>query len=260
MVGRSGRDYYSVLGVSPDATPEAIREAFRRCLARVVEQGVDDPGAYRELIDAYHVLSDSERRAEYDRLREAGALEGWDVSLIDRLSESLERIREQLDPENLETALPSLVERAGELLNKLQVNKVRLKHRGRPITPDIPLIYGLLLEAGGLWAGGLIRLLIANLGIKALLDVEIVNDAEEVVARGDERYAAGEVDEAVATYREALRIDRTYVPAWYKLGVVLRVRGEAAEARRAFERVVALDSGGEWGEKAREQLRRLDLG
>jgi molecular chaperone DnaJ len=67
----SKRDYYEVLGVDRDATPEAIKKAYRK-LARQYHPDVnkDDPTAaekFKEVTEAYEVLSDSEKRARYDR-------------------------------------------------------------------------------------------------------------------------------------------------------------------------------------------------
>ena len=67
------RDYYEVLGVSRDATHEQLQQAFRT-LARKYHPDVNtDPGAedrFKELNEAYHVLSDPETRKRYDRFGE----------------------------------------------------------------------------------------------------------------------------------------------------------------------------------------------
>jgi molecular chaperone DnaJ len=65
------RDPYQVLGVSPDAGDGEIKKAFRR-LARELHPDVNrhDPEAeekFKEAAEAYEILSDSERRATYDR-------------------------------------------------------------------------------------------------------------------------------------------------------------------------------------------------
>jgi molecular chaperone DnaJ len=64
-------DYYEVLGVARDADPEEIKKAFRR-LARAShpDANPDDPTAesrFREVAEAYEVLSDPQRRQSYDR-------------------------------------------------------------------------------------------------------------------------------------------------------------------------------------------------
>jgi molecular chaperone DnaJ len=73
------RDYYELLGVSRDADADQIKRAFRR-LARELHPDVSDaPDAehrFREVVEAYEVLSDSERRELYDRFGHAGLRSG----------------------------------------------------------------------------------------------------------------------------------------------------------------------------------------
>ncbi|MDR5694996.1 MAG: molecular chaperone DnaJ [Armatimonadota bacterium] len=70
------RDYYEILGVDRNASQEEIKRAFRR-LVREYHPDVrrDDPEAnerFKEINEAYQVLSDPEKRARYDRYGHAG--------------------------------------------------------------------------------------------------------------------------------------------------------------------------------------------
>jgi curved DNA-binding protein len=65
------KDYYEVLGVDKTASQEAIKKAYRK-LARQLHPDLnpDDPKAedkFKELNEAYEVLSDEENRRKYDR-------------------------------------------------------------------------------------------------------------------------------------------------------------------------------------------------
>ena len=71
----SKRDYYEVLGVSRDAAAEELKRAYRR-LARQyhpdINKEADAEERFKEINEAYEVLSDQEKRARYDRFGHAG--------------------------------------------------------------------------------------------------------------------------------------------------------------------------------------------
>ena len=65
------KDYYTILGVDRDATPESIKKAYRRRAMKVhPDVAPDDAEAaekFKELSEAYEVLSDPNKRAIFDR-------------------------------------------------------------------------------------------------------------------------------------------------------------------------------------------------
>lgn len=69
------RDYYDVLGVAKTASQAEIRTAFRK-LARQyhpdLNKGEDAEDRFKELNEAYEVLSNDQKRAQYDRFGHAG--------------------------------------------------------------------------------------------------------------------------------------------------------------------------------------------
>ncbi|NJP07581.1 MAG: molecular chaperone DnaJ [Chloroflexaceae bacterium] len=70
MTAGTKRDYYEVLGVQRDASPEDIKKAFRRLVRQYHPDVNREPGAesrFKEINEAYEVLSDSQKRAMYDR-------------------------------------------------------------------------------------------------------------------------------------------------------------------------------------------------
>ncbi|XP_010267451.1 PREDICTED: chaperone protein dnaJ A6, chloroplastic [Nelumbo nucifera] len=75
FIVRADTDYYSVLGVSKNASKSEIKSAYRK-LARNYHPDVNkEPGAeqkFKEISNAYEVLSDDEKRSLYDKYGEAG--------------------------------------------------------------------------------------------------------------------------------------------------------------------------------------------
>ena len=73
------KDYYELLGVSEDSDSKDIKTAYRKLARKYHPDMNPDPGAedkFKEVAEAYEVLKDAGRRAEYDELRQHGNRQG----------------------------------------------------------------------------------------------------------------------------------------------------------------------------------------
>lgn len=75
------RDYYDVLGVAKDASADEIKKAYRKLAVKYhPDRNPDDKEAeekFKEAAEAYDVLSDSEKRARYDRFGHSMGAQGF---------------------------------------------------------------------------------------------------------------------------------------------------------------------------------------
>ena len=94
----------------------------------------------------------------------------------------------EIDPERIEQTLQKLRERVSESSVAGRYTKVRLSYRGKAIGPDIPLAVFLAGEGVAFWLISPLAALLVNLGAKAILDVEFVHEADELVQEGLQLY------------------------------------------------------------------------
>lgn len=86
----SNKDYYTILGVSKSASKDEIKKAFRKLAQKHHPDKGGDESVFKEASEAYSVLSDDKKRAEYDAYGRvfgggaqgggAGGFEGFDFS------------------------------------------------------------------------------------------------------------------------------------------------------------------------------------
>ncbi len=60
------KDYYKILGVPPNASDDEIRKAYYRLAHKYHPDKGGDPEKFKEINEAYRVLSDPEKRRQYD--------------------------------------------------------------------------------------------------------------------------------------------------------------------------------------------------
>ena len=68
----SKRDYYEVLGVAKGASADELKKAFHRAAVQHHPDKGGDEAKFKELNEAYEVLSNSEKRQRYDQFGHAG--------------------------------------------------------------------------------------------------------------------------------------------------------------------------------------------
>ena len=61
------KDYYQILGIERGANPDEVKKAFRKLAHKYHPDKKDgDETKFKEVSEAYSILSDEKKRAEYD--------------------------------------------------------------------------------------------------------------------------------------------------------------------------------------------------
>ncbi|MFP3980363.1 MAG: J domain-containing protein [Desulfobacterales bacterium] len=90
------RSYYAILGISPDASKQEVKDAYRQ-LAKQYHPDHEggDSGRFRDIQEAYSVLADAGKRREYEQQR----------------SQEARRVRVRVNPGRSAQAEPLIPER-----------------------------------------------------------------------------------------------------------------------------------------------------
>ncbi|MBZ4418725.1 tetratricopeptide repeat protein [Myxococcus sp. RHSTA-1-4] len=156
----------------------------------------------------------------------------------------------EIDPKRLEEGLRKLQGEVVHWANKGRYTRVRFKFRGKQLLPDLPLAAVAAAEGLTFYWGGILRALIANVVGGSVFQVELVNDAEKRVQAGKEALLSGDVDQALALFREAVSMDRDLASAHLNVGVALKLKGDREGALAAFEKAKEKDPEGAIGTEA----------
>jgi tetratricopeptide (TPR) repeat protein len=158
--------------------------------------------------------------------------------------------------EGLEGAFAKITAQARDLMAKGQSTRVRIKFRGRQIA-EVPIAAVAAAEVASFWWFGPLRVVLAHVVGKAVLEVEFVSNADQHVVEGRRWLQEGEMDKALAEFDKALGIDRRHAGAHLGRGIALKLRGDKASAREAFRQAEECDPRSEAGREARRHLDNL---
>jgi tetratricopeptide (TPR) repeat protein len=163
----------------------------------------------------------------------------------------------EIDPDDIEDTLKRLRSRIQNAFTAGRYTKVRLSYNGKPVGPDLPLAVFLATEGVAFWLMSPLAAILVNLGAKAVLSVEFIHQADELVEEGLQLYLDGETEGAEAKYREALARRPEDPAALYNLGTLLRVTGRKEEAIATLRRAAMGPEGHPDVVRAAEVIERM---
>jgi tetratricopeptide (TPR) repeat protein len=254
------RNFYEILGVEVYATPQQIQASFQKKIDNINRSDrFNDLDTYAQVLKAYQVLSDDEKRKDYDHYLKVS----YDLGIVSEapnlpMHTEKKRATLRVTPAELQRRDEGFIEKVQQIVRKGQVNKVRIKYGDKVLLPAVPLSLFLAAEALTFVGAGLVRALVANVGIGTLLDVEFINDAEEHYNEGARHYQSGDLEEAISEYRQAISIDSNYAEAYLNLGVIYKIQGDLDGARGYFEKALSIDPHGVVGRSAKDNLRKIE--
>lgn len=163
----------------------------------------------------------------------------------------------EIDPKRVEESLKRFRDQLVQLTKKGRYTKVRFKFRGKQLLPDLPLAAVVAVEGATFYWTGLLRALVFNLAGRAVIDVELVNDSEKRLTAGKEALLSGDLEVALASFREALEMDPENPLVHLNLGVAYKLKGQREVARLALQQAKKLDPLGPTGAEAERLLAAL---
>jgi len=169
----------------------------------------------------------------------------------------IKRVTLEINTNRIEESIKQTVDRVQYWYKQGIINKVRLKYKGKAILPDIPLSYFMLAQVATFFLTGVVRALAITIGTKVFFEIEMINDAEEMLKKARDLYLDGELDEAARLLHEVIELDDRYAEAFLYLGIINKIRGDQQAAMKYFQQAKKLDPHGKPGIEATKNLKKM---
>lgn len=183
------------------------------------------------------------------------------VKRVEKLPEPAKPVRKvtlEINTNKVEESIKQAVERVQYWYKQGIINKVRLKYKGKAILPDIPLSYFMLVQVATFFLTGVVRALAFNIGAKVFFEVEMINDAQELLKKARDLYLDGDLDEAIRLLEEVISMDDRYSEAFLYMGIINKIKGDRVAASKYFLQAQKLDPHGKAGTEASKNLKKLN--
>ncbi len=233
------KDFYRILNVDEDASYDEIKRSYRVLAKRYhpdVSGGNEE--SFKEITEAYKVLSDSSSREDYDTALKD--LRGGTGALSSYLTREYE-----IEGKNLGRFMK-------ELIKQVNLTKIKIKYDGKTLL-EIPLSAAYALQIIGLFAAPLATILL-SVRINRIFTVEVINKVVYNYELAVKYHERGDLGKAEEYYKRSIDISHYFVPSHLNLGLLYRQMGESKKAVVCFKKVLSMVPFGEIGKIAKENL------
>lgn len=179
------------------------------------------------------------------------------IQKVPEHSKPVKKVTLEINTNKIDESIKQAVERVQYWYKQGIINKVRLKYKGKAILPDIPLSYFMLVQVATFFLTGVVRALAINLGAKVFFEVEMVNDAQELLKKARDLYLDGELDEALRLLEEVIDLDDRFSEAFLYMGIITKIKGDRDKASKYFLQAQKLDPHGKAGTEAAKNLKKM---
>jgi tetratricopeptide (TPR) repeat protein len=231
----SKRDYYEVLGVSKSTSVDELKKQYRKLALKFHpdrNKSAEAPEHFKEISEAYAVLSDTEKRQLYDQHGHAG---------VDGRYSRQDIFQGARGGGFDSNDVWGWRNKGGALYSLGKYDEaIKCYDKAIEIDPDNPVVWnnkGLALNSLGKYDE-------AITSYDKAIEID-PDDADTWNNKGLALNSLGKYDEAITSYDKAIEIDPDDADTWNNKGLALNSLGKYDEAKKCYDRSKKLGYDGE---------------